>query len=149
MPESADDIFSLIGANDIRRTRDTARENFEILIDKVKKHTHTHKATLKKKNAIQVLEKMQAILKAKQFPTEQHSINQLLNCCRVMTRIMPFIFESAECMEWEESFFWTPRQVEKETKTSDNKPEYEILPCRGEFLLTCNTALSEVPKQPG
>lgn len=92
---------------------------------------------------------MQAILKAKQFPTEQNSINQLLNCCRVMTRIMPFVFESTECMEWEESFFWTPRQVEKETKTSDNKPEYEILPCRGEFLLTCNTTLSEVPKQPG
>lgn len=41
LPESADDIFSLIGANDIRRTRDTARENFEILIDKVR-DTHTH-----------------------------------------------------------------------------------------------------------
>jgi hypothetical protein len=37
LPESIDDIFSLIGANDIRRTRDSARENFEVLIDKVKK----------------------------------------------------------------------------------------------------------------
>jgi hypothetical protein len=30
-----DDIFSLIGANDIRRTRDTARDNIATLIDKV------------------------------------------------------------------------------------------------------------------
>lgn len=52
-----------------------------------------------------------------------------------MTRIMPFIFESVECSTWEETFFWTPRQIEKETKTSDNKPEYDILPCRGEVLL--------------
>ncbi|CAO3638685.1 unnamed protein product [Mucor hiemalis] len=102
LPESADDIFSLIGANDIRRTRDSARENIEVLIDKV-------------------LQKMETILKAKNFPSEQNSINQLLNCY--------------ECSAWEETFFWTPRQIEKETKTSDNKPEFEILPCRGEVLL--------------
>ncbi|KAI7895805.1 high-temperature-induced dauer-formation protein-domain-containing protein [Mucor mucedo] len=120
LPESVDDIFSLIGANDIRRTRDTARENFEILIDKV-------------------LEKMQAILESSHFPSEQHSINHLLNCCRVMTRIMPFVFETDT--PWEESFFWTPRQVEKPTTTNveataDTKPEYDMLPCRGELLLT-------------
>lgn len=79
---------------------------------------------------------MSSILKSKSFPSEQHSINHLLNCCRIMTRIMPFVFESTDTLDWEDSFFWTPRQVEKPTKTSDNKPEYEILPCRGEFLLT-------------
>ncbi|KAI8058695.1 high-temperature-induced dauer-formation protein-domain-containing protein [Gilbertella persicaria] len=116
LPDSADDVFSLIGANDIRRTRDTARENIEILIDKI-------------------LEKMQSILKAQNFPSGQHSINHLLNCCRVMTRLMPFIFESSECMEWEETFFWTPRQVERPKKNPDDKPEYDILPCRGELVL--------------
>jgi hypothetical protein len=50
---------------------------------------------------------------------------------------MPFIFESTECLEWEENYFWTPRQIEKESKSSDNKPEYEMLPCRGEYLLKC------------
>lgn len=89
---------------------------------------------------------MQAILKAKNFPSEQYSINRLLNCCRILTRIMPFIFESPECMDWEESFFWTPRQVERETKSSDNKPEYEILPCRGEFLLTCKVLHLSIPQ---
>ena len=82
---------------------------------------------------------MSSILHAKNFPTEQNSINQLLNCCRILTRVMPFIFESVESSGWEESFFWAPRQVEKELKSSDNKPEFEILPCRGEVLLKSNS----------
>ncbi|KAI8642448.1 high-temperature-induced dauer-formation protein-domain-containing protein [Parasitella parasitica] len=116
LPESADDIFSLIGANDIRRTRDMARKNFETLIDKA-------------------LEKMQQILKASNFPSEQYSINHLLNCCRILTRLIPFVFESADCLEWEDLFFWTPRQVEKEKKNPDDKPEYDTLVCRGELVL--------------
>ncbi|KAL9549615.1 hypothetical protein MBANPS3_005114 [Mucor bainieri] len=116
LPESADDVFSLIGANDIRRTRDTARGNFEVLIDKV-------------------LDKMQLLLKAQNFPSEQHSINHLLNCCRILTRLVPFVFESTDCLEWEDAFFWTPRQAEREKKNADDKPEHDILPCRGELLL--------------
>ncbi|CEP09657.1 hypothetical protein [Parasitella parasitica] len=116
LPESADDIFSLIGANDIRRTRDMARRNFETLIEKA-------------------LEKMQQTIKAPNFPSEQYSINHLLNCCRILTRLIPFVFESTDCLEWEDSFFWTPRQVEKEKKNPDDKPEYDILACRGELIL--------------
>lgn len=35
LPESLDDVYSLIGASDIRRARDSSRENIETLIDKV------------------------------------------------------------------------------------------------------------------
>lgn len=84
-----------------------------------------------------VLEKMQLLLKAQNFPSEQHSINHLLNCCRILTRLIPFVFESSDCLEWEDAFFWTPRQVEKEKKNPDDKPEYDILPCRGELVLDC------------
>ena len=35
LPDTADDVFSLIGASDIRRVRDKARENLETLIRKV------------------------------------------------------------------------------------------------------------------
>lgn len=63
-----------------------------------------------------------------------------------MTRIMPFVFETTDTSDWEDTFFWTPRQVEKPTKTSDNKPEYEILPCRGEFLLTCKKRKTQIKK---
>lgn len=80
---------------------------------------------------------MELVLKAPNFPSEQHSINHLLNCCRVLSRFIPFIFESQECNEWEDQFFWTPRQVEREKKSPDDKPEYDILPSRGEKILTC------------
>lgn len=39
---------------------------------------------------------------------------QLLNCCRILSRVMPFIFESPEHAEWEDRFFWTPRLIERE-----------------------------------
>jgi hypothetical protein len=65
---------------------------------------------------------------------------QLLNCCRVLTRIIPFIFESTECNEWEEKFFWTPRVVEAVPTDSglDQKTQtqYNHLPPRGELLIT-------------
>lgn len=54
--------------------------------------------------------------------------SHLLNCCRVLTRIMPFVFESQDGIEWEKEFFWTPRTVEKENQK---------LPPRAHVLITC------------
>ncbi|CAG8509868.1 1865_t:CDS:10 [Ambispora gerdemannii] len=60
LPESADDVFSLVGASDIRRVRDHARENLETLINKV-------------------IERLFRIVKAPDFPSPQNSTFQLLN----------------------------------------------------------------------
>ena len=74
---------------------------------------------------------------------EPVQIMHLLNCCRVFTRIMPFVFESPECIEWEKKFFWTARKVEKPVKpsTDDQKTatQYITLPPRAEVLLSRNT----------
>ncbi|CAG8637960.1 14560_t:CDS:10, partial [Dentiscutata heterogama] len=94
LPESADDVFSLVGAQDVRRVRDQARENLETLI---------HKIT----------DQMFHIMRAPDFPSPQNSTLQLLNCIRLLTRIMPFIFESEESDEWENEFFWTPTKKVK------------------------------------
>lgn len=42
-----------------------------------------------------------------------------MNCIRILTRLIPFIFESEEMADWEEKFFWTPqtRKVKKNRKT--------------------------------
>ncbi|KAG0175125.1 hypothetical protein DFQ30_000608 [Apophysomyces sp. BC1015] len=130
LPETADDVFSLVGTSDIRRARDTARENLETLIDKL-------------------ISQMDEIIHASNFPSTQHSVGHLLNCCRVLTRIMPYVFENPECAEWEDRFFWTPRSVERSPPTApsgegapadsaDQKPhpQYDTLPPRGEILLT-------------
>jgi hypothetical protein len=33
-----------------------------------------------------------------------------LNCIRVLTRILPYIYESEQLHEWEERFFWGVRR---------------------------------------
>lgn len=121
LPESIDDVYTLVGSADIRKARDGARENLETLIDKL-------------------LAEMQLQLNSK-GPTQ---ISHLLNCCRVLSRIMPFIFESPECVEWEKKFFWTPRiveNVEHQPQGDDGKKQpppqqYKTLPPRAEALIT-------------
>lgn len=61
----------------------------------------------------------------------------LLNCCRVLTRIMPYVFESPDCSDWENNFFWTPRLVEKMDDTQKKSSQYITLPPRAEALISC------------
>ncbi|KAI9268708.1 high-temperature-induced dauer-formation protein-domain-containing protein, partial [Sporodiniella umbellata] len=96
LPETIDDVYTLISTSDIRKTRNDAIENLETLIDRIMEH-------------------MDYLLNASSIEN-----THLLNCCRILTRIIPFIFESADHIEWENQFFWTP-QVDK--------------PCRGETLV--------------
>ncbi|KAI8980299.1 high-temperature-induced dauer-formation protein-domain-containing protein [Pilobolus umbonatus] len=134
LPESIDDVYTLVGSSDIRRVRDTARENLETLIDKVQRK----KGILHQMNQLIQSSSLQPI--------------HLLNCCRVLTRIMPYIFESAETDDWEDRFFWTPRLVKKENTVSsmdvelikcekdsvDHKSSasFDTLPPRGEELIS-------------
>ncbi|CAG8738664.1 13751_t:CDS:10, partial [Cetraspora pellucida] len=106
LPESAEDVFSLVGAQDIRRARDQARENLETLI---------HKIT----------DRIFHILGAPDFPSPQNSTLQLLNCIRLLTRVMPFIFESEELDDWENEFFWTPTKNIKKTIKSETTSDIQ------------------------
>ncbi|RUS19921.1 high-temperature-induced dauer-formation protein-domain-containing protein [Endogone sp. FLAS-F59071] len=97
LPETPDDVFSLIGASDIRRVRDQARENLETWIEKL-------------------VDRLCTLLRDPNFPSSSNASLQLLNCVRVLTRIMPFIFESEELSEWEDHFFWTSADVADENR---------------------------------
>ncbi|USW51319.1 hypothetical protein Slin15195_G046380 [Septoria linicola] len=35
---------------------------------------------------------------------------QILNCVRILTRVMPFIFEAEHLRDWYDKFFWQPRK---------------------------------------
>ncbi|KAG0361486.1 hypothetical protein BG005_008218 [Podila minutissima] len=92
LPESAEDVFLLVGSQDIRRVRDEARENLECLLEKTLAHLFR-------------------LVESPQFLSPQAPASQVLNCVRILTRLFPFIFESDELMDWEERYFWTPRSV--------------------------------------
>ncbi|KAK2733696.1 hypothetical protein FQN57_001976 [Myotisia sp. PD_48] len=92
LPESVEDIFSLFSPVDIRRTRDTSIANLETLL-------------------LAVISRLVALRHHPLFPEpELAPAGDALNCIRVLTRILPFIYEAENLEEWEDEFFWSRRK---------------------------------------
>ncbi len=92
LPETAEDVFSLISASDIRRVRDSAPENLETLI-------------------LALTSRLFALRHHPSFPDKELApAQEALNCMRVLTRLFPFILESEDMMEWKERFWWSKRR---------------------------------------
>ncbi|CAN6603905.1 hypothetical protein TRVA0_002S03356 [Trichomonascus vanleenenianus] len=91
-PESANDIFTLFTASDIRSARDAHVENLETLI-------------------IAVASRMFYLYEHSSFPSPDVApAKEMLNCVRLLTRIMPYIYERRSddrIAQWEEELFWT------------------------------------------
>lgn len=98
LPESAEDIFSLFSPADVRRTRDNALENLETLI-------------------LAVTSRLFLLRHHPSFPDpELASERDALNCIRVLTRVLPFIYEKESLQDWDERFFWGNRR--RRTRTA-------------------------------
>ncbi len=91
-PESAEDVFSLFSTTDIRRTRDAALPNLETLLRALT-------------DRLFLLRHHPSFPDAEIAP-ERH----VLNCVRVLTRVLPFVYEAEQLREWEERFFWQRRK---------------------------------------
>ncbi|KAE8446172.1 hypothetical protein EG329_012397 [Mollisiaceae sp. DMI_Dod_QoI] len=92
LPEATEDIFSLFSPNDIRRTRDTALENLETLI-------------------LAITSRLFILRHHPSFPDPEFAPERdALNCIRILTRILPYIYEAEQLQEWEDKFFWGVRR---------------------------------------
>ena len=92
LPESTEDIFSLFSPNDIRRTRDTALENLETLI-------------------LAITSRLFILRHHPSFPDPEFAPERdTLNCIRILTRILPYIYEAEQLQPWEDKFFWGVRR---------------------------------------
>ncbi|KAG8665955.1 hypothetical protein FPOAC2_11040 [Fusarium poae] len=92
LPESSEDVFSLFTPTDIRRTRDRALENLETLI-------------------LAVTSRLFILRHHPSFPDpELAPEREALNCVRVLTRILPYLYEKDSLGEWEQQFFWGQRR---------------------------------------
>ncbi|KAJ3189593.1 hypothetical protein HK101_008859 [Irineochytrium annulatum] len=96
LPESAEDIYNLFAPKDIRKIRDSASENLEVLLRKA----------------------CDRILKfaASTAKPEKDKIRDLLNSIRILTRVLPYIFENygvteGEAAGFEERVFWTSSEA--------------------------------------
>lgn len=54
---------------------------------------------------------MDSLIHSREFSANGRSKVHLLNCIRVLTRIMPYVFENPDNGEWEYAFFWTNQEV--------------------------------------
>jgi hypothetical protein len=137
LPESSEDIFSLFSPTDIRRTRDNSLGNLETLI-------------------LAITSRLFALRNNPSFPDPELAPDRhALNCIRVLTRILPFVYEADSLEEWEERFFWSVRrkrirrrgtksevlfdgvngEVTPALEQPDHEPEFEETKPLGEELL--------------
>ncbi|KAL4805958.1 high-temperature-induced dauer-formation protein-domain-containing protein [Aspergillus unguis] len=92
LPESTEDVFSLFTPADIRRTRDNALGNFETLL-------------------LSITSRLTSLKNHPSFPDPDIAPDRdALNCIRILTRLLPYVYEAEHLEEWEEKFFWTRRK---------------------------------------
>ncbi|KAL4926058.1 Hid1 family protein [Aspergillus undulatus] len=92
LPESTEDVFSLFTPADIRRTRDNALGNFETLL-------------------LSITSRLTALKNHPSFPDPDLAPDRdALNCIRILTRLLPYVYEAEHLEEWEEKFFWARRK---------------------------------------
>ncbi|PLN81601.1 high-temperature-induced dauer-formation protein-domain-containing protein [Aspergillus taichungensis] len=105
LPESTEDVFSLFTPADIRRTRDNATSNFETLL-------------------LSVTSRLTVLKNHPSFPDPDLAPDRdALNCIRILTRILPFVYEAEHLEGWEENFFWARRRK----KTREAQVATEVL----------------------
>lgn len=92
LPESTEDVFSLFTPTDIRRARDSSLPNLETLL-------------------LAICSRLIVLKNHPSFPDPELAPDRdALNCIRILTRILPFIYEADDLEAWEEQFFWAPRK---------------------------------------
>ncbi|KAJ3119325.1 hypothetical protein HK098_005592 [Nowakowskiella sp. JEL0407] len=85
LPETAEDVFNLFSPKDLRKVRDSAPENLNTLLVAVSSRILKFASSVNRPDAV--------------------SIKSVLNCVRILTRVLPYIFE--EETEFENDLFWT------------------------------------------
>ncbi|KAI7575334.1 hypothetical protein KC346_g19977, partial [Hortaea werneckii] len=115
LPETAEDVFALWSPNDVRNltinhaadrpppgTQIAPKKNLETLMYTCIGRLHA--------------------LQTRRCYSDPHQpiAPEVLNCVRILTRLLPYIYEAEHLQDWEDTFFWKPR---KHTQVWDRKRE--------------------------
>lgn len=92
LPETVEDVFTLFSPTDIRRARDSSLANLETL-------------------TLAVTSRLVVLRNHPSFPDPELAPEiHALNCIRVLTRLLPFLYEAEQLEGWEDKFFWSTRR---------------------------------------
>ncbi|EMC94101.1 hypothetical protein BAUCODRAFT_74343 [Baudoinia panamericana UAMH 10762] len=116
LPEHADDVFALWSPTDVRNltlngpdrpspgAQVSPRKNLETLI-------------------YVCVARLDALQRKRCFADPHQPIApEALNCMRILTRLLPYIYEADHLHVWEEKFFWQPRTPSQSWDTKRNRP---------------------------
>lgn len=103
LPDNVEDVFSLWSPNDIASLTQTERgmpASFQTLPSK-------NLETL----IYVVVSRLQTLQTTHVHADDQQTTNkEILNCMRILTRVMPFVYDARHLRQWMEMFFWEPRK---------------------------------------
>ena len=100
LPESAEDVFALWSPNDLRHL--TSSDNTTDLRPKKNAETLIYIA----------IARLEALQTRHVHADPQTPIApEVLNCVRILTRLLPYIYEADHLAAWETKFFWEPRKA--------------------------------------
>ncbi|KAJ3167425.1 hypothetical protein HDU88_002347 [Geranomyces variabilis] len=117
LPETAEDVFNLFAPKDIRRVRDTASQNLQTLFHKI-------------------LDRLFAFVNVA-VPPSKDDVRDVLNCVRILTRLLPYAFEVEDGV-LENRLFWNPAEGEAALGLTLVKAVVQLLFYRG-FTLPIGT----------
>ncbi|KAK5116137.1 hypothetical protein LTR62_008463 [Meristemomyces frigidus] len=131
LPETADDVFALWSPTDVRNLTQSVSGSDQP--PRTASGTAAGTATgdrlppAPKKNLETLIYTCIARLDALQhrrcFTDPHHPIGpQVLNCVRILTRLLPYIYEADHLQEWEHNFFWQPRKPQQIWDVRHNRP---------------------------
>jgi len=108
LPESADDVFNLWSPNDLRQLTNNNTD--------AAPNTPRNEPPKPPKNAetlIYVLIARLEALQTRNVHADPHTpiAGEVLNCVRILTRLLPYIYEADHLAAWETKFFWEARKA--------------------------------------
>ncbi|KAJ7581051.1 high-temperature-induced dauer-formation protein-domain-containing protein [Mycena floridula] len=133
--DSASEVFSLISPHDIRRALLDAPENIATLIrvvtarlfNLISDHTFPSASTAS------VTAFASSLMKSSTGSAERSTTKEVLNCLRILQRVLPVVFEvEGESSVFELEVLWKKRQVEEErdetgpSNGSEETPQFVI-----------------------
>ncbi|KAG8953735.1 hypothetical protein FRC04_001939 [Tulasnella sp. 424] len=123
--DSASDVYSLISSNDIRRALNEAPENLKTLIDVISARLFRtmgdHTFPSPPQSAFPPVANIAATWASVSGSSARDSTKELLNCLRVLGRVIPILYESEGPLEEEILWKRKKKQASPHEPTSDDQ----------------------------
>ncbi|KAF8162962.1 high-temperature-induced dauer-formation protein-domain-containing protein [Crassisporium funariophilum] len=126
--DSASEVFSLITPHHIRRALSDAPENVTTLIRVVTSRLFNliSDHTFPSSTNASVAAYASSLIKSASASSERNTTKEVLNCLRVLQRVLPVVFEvQGESNTFETECFWKKEEVE-ESGTATDEPQFVI-----------------------